>query len=231
MVKKIGIIGGLSPESTVEYYKIITRKYNEQKGKNAFPELTIESLDLQEFTDLMIANDLTKVLNFLLAAAESLMKSGAELIILATNTPHIVFNELAKKVKVPMLSIMEATGEAIKKQGLQKIGLIGTRFTMNSSYYQDALEKYDIEVITPTQEDKKIIDTIIYSELTYHILTDESRQRYLQVIERLQQKGAQGIILGCTEIPLLVKQEDCKIPVFDTTTIHALATLQRALKD
>ncbi|MHA1125052.1 MAG: aspartate/glutamate racemase family protein [Candidatus Heimdallarchaeota archaeon] len=231
MVKKIGIIGGLSPESTVEYYKIITRKYNEQKGKNAFPELTIESLDLQEFTDLMIANDLTKVLNFLLAAAESLMKSGVELIILATNTPHIVFNELAKKVKVPMLSIMEATGEAIKKQGLQKIGLIGTRFTMNSSYYQDALEKYDIEVITPTQEDKKIIDTIIYSELTYHILTDESRQRYLQVIERLQQKGAQGIILGCTEIPLLVKQEDCKIPVFDTTTIHALATLQRALKD
>ncbi|MHA1308709.1 MAG: aspartate/glutamate racemase family protein, partial [Candidatus Heimdallarchaeota archaeon] len=123
------------------------------------------------------------------------------------------------------------TGEAIKKQGLQKIGLIGTRFTMNSSYYQDALEKYDIEVITPTQEDKKIIDTIIYSELTYHILTDESRQKYLQVIEKLQQKGAQGIILGCTEIPLLVKQEDCKIPVFDTTTIHALATLQRALKD
>jgi len=191
----------------------------------------IESLDLQEFTDLMIANDMQKVLDFLLAAAERLIKSGSELIILATNTPHVVFNDLAKKVKVPMLSIMEATGEAIKKQGLEKIGLIGTRFTMNFSYYQDALEKYGIEVITPTQDDKKIIDTIIYSELTYHILNKDSKQQYLEVIDRLQQEGAQGIILGCTEIPLLIKQEDCKIPVFDTTTIHALATLQRALKD
>ena len=230
-MKKIGIIGGLSPESTVEYYKIITRKYNEIKGKNAFPVLTIESLDLQEFTDLMIANDMQKVLEFLLAAAERLIKSGSELIILATNTPHVVFNDLAKKVKVPMLSIMDATGEAIKKQGLEKIGLIVTRFTMNFSYYQDALEKYSIEVITPTQDDKKIIDTIIYRELTYHILKEESKQQYLEVINRLQQEGAQGIILGCTEIPLLIKQEDCKIPVFDTTTIHALATLQRALKD
>ncbi|MHA1188656.1 MAG: aspartate/glutamate racemase family protein [Candidatus Heimdallarchaeota archaeon] len=171
------------------------------------------------------------MLDFLLAAAERLIKSGSELIILATNTPHIVFNELVKKIKVPMLSIMEAVGEAIKKQGLQKVGLIGTRFTMNSSYYQDALKQFSIEVITPSTEDKKIIDSIIYKELTYHVLKDESRQQYLEVIDRLELIGAQGVILGCTEIPLLIKQADCKIPVFDTTTIHALATLNRALTD
>ena len=230
-MKKIGIIGGLSPESTIEYYKVITRKYNEIKGNNAFPNLTIESLDLQEFTNLMIENDLKKVLNFLFSAAQNLMKSGAELIILATNTPHIVFNELEKKVNVPMLSIMDATGEAIQKKQLDKIGLIGTRFTMNSSYYQDALSKYGITVIVPSNKDKKIIDEIIYNELTYHILKEESKQKYLKVIENLKNQGAQGVILGCTEIPLLIKQDDCDMPVFDTTTIHALATLSLAMKD
>lgn len=230
-MKKIGIIGGLSPESTVEYYKIITRKYNEIKGKSFFPELTIESLDLQEFTDLMIANDLQKVLEFLLAAAQRLIKSGAELIIMATNTPHIVFKELAKKIPVDMLSIMDATGKAIQKQRIEKVGLIGTRFTMNSSYYPEALEKYNVKVITPSEEDKKTIDEIIYKELTYHKIKEKSKQKYLEVIKRLQEKGAQGVILGCTEIPLLIKQEDCEMPVFDTTTIHALATLEKALHE
>ena len=230
-LKKIGIIGGLSPESTIEYYKIITRTYNEIIGNSSFPNIIIESLDLEEFTNLMEENKLIEVLKFLTQAAENLISGGAEVIIMATNTPHIVFNKLEKNVPVPMLSIMDATGDAIARQGLKRIGLIGTKFTMNSSYYQDAFVKYGIEIIVPSDEDKKIINEIIYKELTYHMIKEESREKYQKVIKNLKKKGAEGVILGCTEIPLLINQEDCTIPVFDTTTIHAKAILNYAMKN
>ena len=229
-MKKIGIIGGLGPESTIEYYKIITRTYNEIMGKSSFPNIIIESLDLEEFTNLMEENKLKEVLEFLTRAAENLISGGAEVIIMATNTPHIVFDELEKNITESMLSIMDATGETIAEHGLKKVGLIGTKFTMNSSYYQNAFDKFSIKVIVPSEEDKKIINEIVYNELTYHIIKEESKKKYQKVIKNLEKMGAEGVILGCTEIPLLIKQEDSDIPVFDTTTIHAKAILKYAME-
>lgn len=228
-LKKIGIIGGLSVESTLEYYKIIARSYNKIKGDSSSPNLVIDSLDLQKLTNWFAADEWDKVLEELYLSATNLIAAKADVIIMATNTPHIVFNELKAKVSVPMISIMDAVAEEIKKHDLSKVGLIGTKFTMQGVYYQKAFEKYVLEVITPTIDDQEIISKIIYKELTFHILKDSSREEYLGVIDRLHEKGAEGVILGCTEIPLLVKQEDCKIPVFDTTTIHALAVLNYAL--
>jgi len=230
-MKKIGIIGGLSFESTLEYYKIIARSYNKIVGGSASPNLVIDSLDLQKVTDWFVTGEWDKVLEELVLSANNLIAAKADVIILATNTPHIVFNELKKKVSKPMISIMDAVAKEIKKQNLKKVGLIGTKFTMQSDYYPKAFEKYDLEIVTPIPEDQKIINEIIYKELTFHVLTETSREKYLEVIYRLNEMGAEGVILGCTEIPLLIKQEDCKIPVFDTATIHSHAVLNYAMKN
>ncbi|NPE08661.1 MAG: amino acid racemase [Asgard group archaeon] len=230
-MKKIGIIGGLSVESTFEYYKIIARSYNKIIGDSSSPNLVIDSLDLQKLTDWFAADEWDKVLEELYLSATNLIAAKAEVIIMATNTPHIVFNELEVKVSKPMISIMDAVAKEIKKHNLKKVGLIGTKFTMQGDYYQKAFEKYDLEVITPTPEDQETISRIIYKELTFHILNDTSQEKYLEIIYRLHEKGAEGVILGCTEIPLLIKQEDCKIPVFDTTTIHALSVLDYAMNE
>ncbi|MHA1532354.1 MAG: aspartate/glutamate racemase family protein [Candidatus Heimdallarchaeota archaeon] len=230
-MKKIGIIGGLSFESTLEYYKIIARSYNKIVGGAASPNLVIDSLDLQKVTDWFVNDEWDKVLEELVSSAYNLIAAKAEVIILATNTPHIVFNELEKKVSKPMISIMDATAREIKKQNLKKIGLIGTKFTMQGEYYPKAFEKFDLEIIAPSLEDQEIIHEIIYKELTFHVLNETSREKYLEVIYRLNDMGAEGVILGCTEIPLLIKQEDCKIPVFDTATIHALSVLDYAMND
>ena len=230
-MKKIGIIGGLSAESTVEYYKTIVRSYNKIVGGSTSPNLVIDSLDLQKLTDWFAADEWDKVLEELYLSASNLIAAKAEVIIMATNTPHIVFNELEAKVSKPMISIMDAVAKEIKKHNLKKVGLIGTKFTMQGDYYQKAFEKYDLEVITPTPEDQETISRIIYKELTFHILNDTSQEKYIEIIYRLHEKGAEGVILGCTEIPLLIKQEDCKIPVFDTTTIHALSVLDYAMNE
>ena len=200
-------------------------------GGAASPNLVIDSLDLQKVTDWFVTDEWDKVLEELVLSANNLIAAKAEVIILATNTPHIVFNELEKKVSKPMISIMDATAKEIKKQNLKKVGLIGTKFTMQADYYPKAFEKYDLEIATPSPEDQKIINEIIYKELTFHVLNKTSREKYLEIIYRLNEMGAEGIILGCTEIPLLIKQEDCKIPVFDTTYIHSMDVLEYAMKE
>jgi len=228
-VKKIGIIGGLSAESTFEYYKIIVREYNKRKGGVSSPLIVIDSLDLQQISDLMEKSEWGEVKNHLVNSAQNLVNAGAEVIILATNTPHMVFNDLIKEVTVPMISIMDATAEKIQQQNINKVVLLGTKYTMQASFYPETLKKYNIEIITPELEDQLIINDIIWKELAHHIITNESKQAYLDVISKLKSKGAQGVILGCTEIPLLIKQEDSPIPVFDTTTIHALKVLNYAM--
>lgn len=230
-MKKIGIIGGMSPESTCEYYKLLTRGYNRIKGGISSPRLIIDSLDLQEITNWMDAQDYDSLLARLLESAKILILGGAEVIIMATNTPHIVFDRLEKEVKVPMLSIMDATASKIVDMELKKVGLLGTRFTMRTNYYQKAFSKYNLEIIVPSEEDQKIIDKIIWEELVYHKLTQQSKKQYLEVIDHLTSSGAEGVILGCTEIPLLIQQEDCHIPVFDTTNIHVNAVLEYALSN
>ncbi|MCK5298412.1 MAG: amino acid racemase, partial [Candidatus Heimdallarchaeota archaeon] len=166
-MKKIGIIGGLSVESTLEYYKIISRSYNKIVGGSSSPNLVIDSLDLQKLTDWFAADEWDKVLEELYLSATNLIAAKAEVIIMATNTPHIVFNELEAKVSKPMISIMDVVAKEIKKHNLKKVGLIGSKFTMQGDYYQKAFEKYGLEIITPTPEDQKIISRIIYKELTF----------------------------------------------------------------
>jgi len=230
-MKKIGIIGGLSAYSTIEYYRILVEEYNNLRGDNHSPELVIDSLNLQIVSDLMEAEKWAEVAGLLKKSAQNLMRAGAEILIMATNTPHMVFKELVKDIPIPFPSIMGVTAQAIKAQNLSKVGLLGTLFTMRAQFYPEVLGRYAIEVLTPQEEDQKRIYKIIWEELAKHILSPTSKKYYLEVIEKLVQQGAEGIILGCTEIPLLIKQEDCSVPVFDTTTIHAKAALQLAIAD
>ncbi len=229
-MKKIGIIGGLSAESTIEYYKILIKEYNKRKGGKSSPLLIIDSLDLEEAVKLMTNNDWDGVFNIIFQSAKNLERAGAEVIIIATNTIHKVFERLQKKIKTPMISILDVTAEAAKSKNLKKIGLLGTIFTMQSDFFQKAFQRYDLKIIVPNQEDQKLVNEVIFKELTFHIIKPESKREYLEVIGRLQQEGAEGVILGCTEIPLLIKQEDSPIPVFDTTTLHAMAALEYAMK-
>ncbi len=229
-MKKIGIIGGLSAESTIEYYMILIKEYNKRKGGASSPLLIIDSLDLEEVVNLMKNDDWDGVFNIIFQSAKNLEQAGAEVIIIATNTIHKVFDRLQKKIKTPMISILDVTAEAAKKQGLKKVGLLGTIFTMQSDFFQKAFQRYNQEIIVPNQEDQELINEIIFNELTFNIIKSESKRGYLEVIERLQQEGAEGVILGCTEIPLLIKQEDSPIPVFDTTTLHTMAALEYAMK-
>ncbi len=229
-MKKIGIIGGLSVESTIEYYKILVKEYNLIKGGASSPLLIIDSLDLEIVRNLMVENSWEKVYQIILKSARNLEDAGAEIIIIATNTIHKIFEKLTMEINTPMISIMDATAEAIKEKGITRVGLLGTIFTMQSNFYQNSLSKYGIEVIVPIKEDQEYVNTVIWEELTHHVLTLESKKGYSEVIKRLKSKGAEGVILGCTEIPLLITQNDSPIPVFDTTTLHALAVLRKAIK-
>jgi aspartate racemase len=228
-MKKIGIVGGLSVESTLEYYKIIVKEYQKIKGDFSSPLIVIDSLNLKPVSELMAEDDWDSVFDILKNSFQNIVSAGAEVGLLATNTPHMVFDRLAESITIPLISIMEATAQAIRKQSLTKVGLLGTRFTMTKGFYQKALTAYDISVVVPDNSNRKIIDQIIWQELVLHKITRESKKKYLQIIAKLVNQGAQGIILGCTEIPLLIKQNDCSIPVFDTTTIHAKAILDYAM--
>ncbi len=229
-MKKIGIIGGLSAESSVEYYKILIKEHNQRVGGAASPLLIIDSLDLGGVVSLMKEGNWDGVFKIIHQSAINLEKAGAEVIIIATNTVHKIFDRVEEVINTPMISILDVTAKAAKTLKLQKVGLLGTVFTMQSDFYPKAFQKYNMEIIVPNQEDQEYVNKVIFDELTYHILTPESKKGYLEVIERLKEAGAEGVILGCTEIPLLIQQEDSSIPVFDTTTIHALAALDYSLR-
>ena len=230
-MKKIGIIGGMSAYSTIDYYQLIIDEYKKIQAGIMCPELVIDSLNHGKIAKLITANQWDKVLNELLYSAKNLMKAKAEVIIIAANTPHIVFNKLVKKVKVPMISIMEGTGKAIQDKKLTKIGLLGTKNTMDADYYSKTMNKMGIELIVPEEEDKILIDGIIKKELILNIITEESKRKYIQIMDKLREAGAEGIILGCTEIPMLIKEKDYSLPLFDTTYLHAKAVLDYALKE
>ena len=229
-MKKIGIIGGLSAESSVEYYKIIIEEYNRRIEGLSSPLLIIDSLDLGEVVEFMREDNWDEVYRIIHQSAVSLEKAGAEIIIIATNTIHKIFDRVESTIHTPMISIVEVTAQAAKSLNLKKVGLLGTKFTMQSQFYQKIFQKYDMEIIVPNLEDQLYVDKVIFEELTYHILTPESKAGYLEIIWRLRDEGAEGVILGCTEIPLLIQQDDSPIPVFDTTKLHAITTLEYAMR-
>ena len=224
-MKTIGILGGLGPESTMAYYSYITRKYYEVHWDYAYPEIVIFSFKFSDFIDTGY-----KMPSIVKTAIEKLHRAGADFVVAACNSVHVVYEEVAKDIPIPWISIMEATGEQIRRANMQKVGLLGTVFTMGSDFYQKELTEYGIETITPNEQSQQQINRIIYGELVKAQVRDESRQIVLEIIDELKQKGVEGIVLGCTELPFLIKQEDSELPVFDTTTIHAQKALDLALE-
>ena len=228
--KRIGILGGMSPESTVEYYQYITRTYTERYGDYGYPEVLIYSVSFQPYVDWPERDRWDLVARGLGEAARALEAAGADFIVIATNTMHLVFDQVQAKVTIPLLSLLDAVGDAILGRGIETVGLLGTKFTMEKTFYQDALTRKGITVLVPDAQDRAYVNTVIYDELVAGQIHDESGAGYVAIIDKLAKRGAEGIILGCTEIPLLVGEEDAGMPLFDTTVIHAEAALNYALE-
>ena len=230
MYKKIGILGGLTPESTITYYMHIVHRYHELYGDHGYPETIIVGVSFQQYEDWMLKEDWDSIEKALLEGLKTLKQAGCDFAVIATNTMHILFEKLQKQIDMPLISIVDATAEAIKAEGFKKIGLIGTQFSMTKPFYREGLKKHGIDVVTPNQEDQDYIVKVIFDELSIGKLTEESRKGYLKIIDKLVEQGAEGIVLGCTEIPLLIRQQDTDVKVFDTATVHAEKALQYAIK-
>jgi aspartate racemase len=229
MHKRIGILGGMSPESTVEYYQYITRAYTKRFGDYGYPEVIIYSVSFQPYVDWPEQDRWDLVAQGLSEAAQILEAASADFIVIATNTMHLVFDQVQASVSVPMLSLLDAVGDAILERGMKTVGLLGTKFAMEKGFYQDALARKGITILVPDKEDREYVNTVIYDELVAGQIRDESRSRFVAIINELAERGAEGVILGCTEIPLLVGEEDAGMPLFDTTVIHAEAALNYAI--
>jgi len=231
-MKTIGMIGGMSWESSIEYYRIINETVRTELGGLHSAKSMMVSVEFAEIEALQHQDRWGEAAKILIAAARSLESGGADFAIICTNTMHKLYDKIQQSVRIPLLHIADATAELIKAQGIQKIALLGTRFTMEENFYKGRLiEKYGLEVIIPGSEDMEIIHRIIYDELCAGVIQPDSKQQYADIIQRLAKEGAEGIILGCTEIGLLVKQEDSPVPLFDTTEIHARAAVKYALQN
>ena len=231
MHKKIGIIGGLSPESTVSYYLHITRSYVERFGDHGYPEIIIYSVNLENYHQWRSVNRWDLVAEDLIASARHLQKAGADFGLIATNTMHKVFDVVQEAVDFPLVNIIDATARRARKLGLRKLGLLGTRYTMSDGFYQDRIARSGLKVVVPDPGDQAVIHRIIVEELIEGRLLEASRAECVRVISELTARGAEGIILGCTEIPLLIQQKDAPVPLIDTAIIHAEAALALALDD
>ncbi|MGD2164763.1 MAG: aspartate/glutamate racemase family protein [Anaerolineae bacterium] len=231
MHKAIGILGGMSPESTVAYYEYLTRTYVRRFGDHSYPEILIYSVSFQDYVDWPEQERWDLVAEGLSHSARVLEAAGADFILIATNTMHIVFDEVESSVDVPMLSLLDAVADAIEERRMETVGLLGTAFTMEKDFYRDALAERGISVVVPSPEDRKRVNDIIYCELVAGEIRDASRETFVRIVDDLAHRSAEGVILGCTEIPLLIGDEDTSLPLFDTTKIHADAALCYAVEE
>ena len=228
MHKKIGILGGLSPESTSIYYDHIIREYAKRYSDYNYPEIIIYSVNFQQFIDWQNQERWDLAANKMIEVFNILEKAGADLGLIATNTMHIVVDKVQSEISIPILSIIESTAEVINQEKIKTVGLLGTIFTMSRDFYKQGLEKKGIATLVPENKEQELINKIIFQELTKGIITPQSKTEYIKIINKLKTRGAEGIVLGCTEIPLLVSGEDCTIRLYDTTRIHAEKALNFA---
>ena len=221
-MKTIGLIGGMSWESSLEYYRLINQLTKQKLGGLHSAKCILYSFDFSEIEQLQSKADWSTLTNKMLSAAKRLEQSGAECLVICTNTMHLMADEIQQNCAIPLLHIVDAVAEKILLSGLRTVGLLGTRFMMERDFYKRRLkEKFNINVITPDISERQVVHQIIYEELCQGVLRDTSKKEILSVISSLVERGAQGVVLGCTEIPLLIKQADVSTPVFDTTAIHA----------
>ena len=231
-LKTIGLIGGMSWESTLEYYKIINEAVKIKMGDFHSAKCIMYSVDFEEIEILQRDDKWEELTHIMINIAQKLKNGGADFIIICTNTMHKMASEIENMAGIKVLHIAEVTGQEVVKIGMKKIGLLGTKFTMEGDFYKKILkEKYDIEVIIPIKEERETVHNIIYNELCKGDIKEASKEKYIGIINNLVLNGAEGVILGCTEIPLLIKQEDVDIKVFDTTTIHAISAVDFALAE
>lgn len=226
-MKKVGILGGMSYESTIKYYDLLLQKYYDRYQDYHYPEVLIYSLDFQEVIDYELGDDEGIYVDYLMKGINSLKMGGSEFIIMAANSPHAVYNKLVQKSEVPILSIVEATATEAKRKNLSKLLLLGIKYTMQSSFYKDYFAKLDMKVITPLESEQDKINQIIFDELVIGKFTKKSKETLLKIINNYV---VDGVILGCTELPLILQQNDIDVILLDTVEIHVDAALKYCLE-
>ncbi|GAA0625030.1 aspartate/glutamate racemase family protein [Streptomyces crystallinus] len=230
-MKTIGLIGGMSWESSAQYYRLLNELVRERLGGLHSARCVLHSVDFAGIEELQRAGEWERAGEVLAAAAKGLAAAGADLVLICTNTMHKVADQVAAAVSVPLLHLGDATAEAVRARGVRRVGLLGTAFTMEQDFYRDRLRAHGLDVLTPDADDRALVHRVIYEELCLGVVREESRSAYQDVIARLVAEGAEGVILGCTEIELLIRQEHSPVPVFPTTRLHAEAAVAAALAD
>jgi aspartate racemase len=220
-MRVIGLLGGMSWESSAEYYRIINESVRDQVGGLHSARCVLYSVDFAEIERLQVAGDWARAAGILVEAGQALQRAGAELVVLCTNTMHRVADELAAAIDIPLLHLADTTAAAVQAAGVRRVGLLGTAFTMEQDFYVDRLARHGLDVVVPDADDRALVHRVIYDELVLGVVRPESRQAYLGVIDRLVDRGAEGVILGCTEIEMLIGPDDAPLPVFPTTRLHA----------
>ena len=229
-MKTIGLVGGTGWVSTVEYYRLINQETNRRLGGLNFARCVLYSLDYGVIDEFNRRNNTEGIYALVLDAARKLMNAGAECLLLCANTMHMHAEKIMQAVPLPLIHIASATADEIVRHKISKVGLLGTKMTMEMDFYKKRLNHAKIDVLVPDKEDREFINQAINKELLVSQFLPKSKQRFLEIIQKLGDQGAKGIVLGCTEIPLLIKQEDTELPVFDTTVIHSLAAVDFALE-
>jgi len=232
-MKRIGLVGGLGPESTIDYYREIINDFNKRGNEMIYPEIIIYSVNFSEFMIMMKNKEHERLISYFLKKINALASAGADFVALTANTPHVYFESLKQKSDIPLLSIVEATCSEALSRGLKRPGLIGTGFTMNSTFYQDIFSKNGMEIELPQSEDKELINYKLFSEIELGIIMDETRDLLVSIIRKMvKQQNIDSMILGCTELPLILREREyAGISMLDTTRIHVKEIVNYCLKD
>ena len=231
-MQTVGIIGGIGPESTIEYYRLIISAYQEQKKDGHYPQMLINSINMKKMLDLMGSDRFDEVTGYLLAEIQKLASAGADFAVMASNTPHVVFDQINARSPLPLISIVEATCEEVLRRNMKKVGLFGTKFTMQGGFYQQIFSDQNVSVITPSENERDYIHGIYMGELVKGVFLEATKIELLKIVDKIcAENGIQGLILGGTELPLILKQTDSdSVHFLDTTRIHVESILKKIFK-
>lgn len=230
-MKKIGLLGGMSWESSLEYYRIMNELVKSKLGGSHSVKCLLNSFDFHEIEEMQHKGEWEALTDLMVNEANYLKMAGAECIVICTNTMHVMAPDIEKNTGLKVIHIADAAGDEIVKRNVKKVLLLGTKFTMEGDFYKERLENKGIEVVIPNESDRQLVHDIIYNELILGVLKPESKQQYIKIINKTIEEGVTGVVLGCTEIPLLIKQNDVAMEVFDTTEIHSRAAVEYAIKE